>query len=310
MNLQTFAAFTHDGQGGNPAGVVISGAFPTSEEMLGIAADVGFSETVFAVPEGDGYRVRYFSPEAEVPFCGHATIALGAALASSTDGCEVPLATGDGVVTLTARLDGGVAHAAFQSKPPGHSQPTDEMVREASALFGLSQGDLDSDLPPWCVNAGNNHVLLSLQSRELLRAMHYDLEAGRAFMQRYDLVTTILVWRESDHVFHARNAFASSGIFEDPATGSAAAALGGLLRDRGLVGPPDFTIFQGADMGQPCQLNVTARGPVGAPVSVSGTSVCLDESAAVRARSDDRATPMPLKRCTSDCARCSAKINA
>ena len=49
--------------------------------MQRIAAEVGYSETAFAMRDGDRWRVRYFSPEAEVPFCGHATIALGAALA-------------------------------------------------------------------------------------------------------------------------------------------------------------------------------------------------------------------------------------
>ena len=49
--------------------------------MQALAAEIGYSETAFAFPIDDGWRVRYFSPESEVPFCGHATIALGAVLA-------------------------------------------------------------------------------------------------------------------------------------------------------------------------------------------------------------------------------------
>src|SRR5688572_789643 len=91
MGVLKIAAFADGNAGGNPAGVVIADALPSEEEMRQIAAEVGFSETAFAAPADTGWRVRYFSPESEVPFCGHATIALGAALA---------LQQGDGVFTL------------------------------------------------------------------------------------------------------------------------------------------------------------------------------------------------------------------
>ena len=92
MDVQRIAAFSDGEAGGNPAGVVIGDALPDSAEMQRIAAEVGFSETAFAAPLEGGWRVRYFSPESEVPFCGHATIALGAALARRS---------GDGVYALT-----------------------------------------------------------------------------------------------------------------------------------------------------------------------------------------------------------------
>ena len=79
--LTRIAAFSDSGAGGNPAGVWIGDTLPAAEEMQRIAAEVGFSETAFAapIPDRDIYhwRVRYFSPAAEVPFCGHATIAAG-----------------------------------------------------------------------------------------------------------------------------------------------------------------------------------------------------------------------------------------
>jgi PhzF family phenazine biosynthesis protein len=87
LSVLKIAAFSDGVEGGNPAGVWIGEALPDTATMQDVAADVGFSETVFAAPAGKGWRVRYFSPESEVPFCGHATIALGAALA---------LAHGDG----------------------------------------------------------------------------------------------------------------------------------------------------------------------------------------------------------------------
>jgi PhzF family phenazine biosynthesis protein len=81
MTVLRIAAFSDGNKGGNPAGIWIGDELPSASTMQAIAADVGFSETAFAAPEGDAWRVRYFSPLCEVPFCGHATIALGAALA-------------------------------------------------------------------------------------------------------------------------------------------------------------------------------------------------------------------------------------
>lgn len=74
MDVLKIAAFSDGNSGGNPAGVVIADNLPNDQEMQRIAAKVGFSETAFAMPSGTSWRVRYFSPESEVPFCGHATI--------------------------------------------------------------------------------------------------------------------------------------------------------------------------------------------------------------------------------------------
>ncbi len=79
-----YAAFTGDPRGGNPAGVVLDAAGLGDAQMLAIAADVGYSETAFITargPQSDELVVRYFSPLAEVPFCGHATIATAVAWA-------------------------------------------------------------------------------------------------------------------------------------------------------------------------------------------------------------------------------------
>ena len=80
MDVLRIAAFSDGDNGGNPAGVLIADVLPDAAKMQSVAAEVGYSETAFAAPDGDNWRVRYFSPESEVPFCGHATIALGAAL--------------------------------------------------------------------------------------------------------------------------------------------------------------------------------------------------------------------------------------
>ena len=66
MNIVKLAAFSHNGQGGNPAGVAFYDAMPSDEEMLRVAREVGYSETAFLVRHGSDWRVRYFAPAREV----------------------------------------------------------------------------------------------------------------------------------------------------------------------------------------------------------------------------------------------------
>src|SRR4030088_236700 len=73
MEVQRIAAFSQGTKGGNPAGVVLCEALPPADRMLAIAAEVGYSETVFAPPSEDVWRVRYFAPEIEVPCLGPST---------------------------------------------------------------------------------------------------------------------------------------------------------------------------------------------------------------------------------------------
>ncbi len=100
MDVLRISAFSDGNVGGNPAGVAISDELPDAEEMQSAAAEVGYSETAFAMRQGDGWRVRYFSPESEVPFCGHATIALGAALAMQNGDGVYPLYLNEAEITV------------------------------------------------------------------------------------------------------------------------------------------------------------------------------------------------------------------
>ncbi|WP_257389437.1 PhzF family phenazine biosynthesis protein, partial [Tahibacter caeni] len=122
MQLLRLAAFADGGEGGNPAGVWLGDALPEAEAMQRIAAEVGFSETAFAAPHEQGWRVRYFSPQTEVPFCGHATIALGAALASRFGDGERVLTLNASTIAVSGRRDGNGFVASVRS-PPTRSGP-------------------------------------------------------------------------------------------------------------------------------------------------------------------------------------------
>jgi len=279
MSLQKIAAFSDGAVGGNPAGVWIGEALPPPAEMQRIAADVGFSETAFAAPEGSSWRVRYFSPESEVPFCGHATIALGAALAQREGDGVFALSLAHAQITVEGRRDGDLVQAALQSPPTRSGPLPDGLLDRILTLFGIVPADLDPRIPPALIHGGADHAVLALRSRAALAAMHYALDAGRTLMLEAGLVTIVLVVVESDQLLHTRNAFASGGVLEDPATGAATAALAGYLRDLGWPHGGAIDVVQGEDMGMRSRLRAEI-GPVpGSSIRVSGTArwMCSDE---------------------------------
>lgn len=276
MHVQRIAAFADGERGGNPAGVVIVDVLPEPGEMQHVAAQVGFSETAFAAPQGTGWRVRYFAPTMEVPFCGHATIALGAALALRFGDGQFTLQLNDATITVEGRRDGDTITAALQSPPTWSAPAPAELVAQALDLFGYHTGDLDPTLPPALINAGAQHLALGLRSRELLAAMRYELEAGRALMRAAGLVTVLLAFAETSRRFHTRNPFASGGVYEDPATGAATAALGGYLRDLGWPHGGAIEIVQGEDMGRRSLLYAQIPPIPGSSIRVSGTARLMD----------------------------------
>ena len=271
MEILKLAAFSHNGKGGNPAGVAFYDEMPTAEEMLAIAKQVGYSETAFLVKQNDGWRVRYFAPKMEVPFCGHATIALGAALGERFGEGTYKLTLNQSEISVrTKRADKGAIEATLQS-PETHSEDVPkEYLDKVLASFHLTVDSLAPTFPPRFASAGAKHLILSLKDRETLAKMNYEFDKTQALMMSEGLITISLLWNESNSVFHSRNAFASGGVYEDPATGAAAAALAGYLRDINWNGEKTFTILQGEDMGMPSRLIVTYTPKAGESISVSG----------------------------------------
>ncbi len=227
MDILRFRAFTTpDAASGNPAGVVIDADDLPPTEMARIAADLGYSETAFLSRIGpDRAHIRYFTPRAEIGFCGHATIASGVALArrgmgpaitfTTAQRGDVPVAVTPTTATLTA------------------VETTIEPLRQEAPLLAalrLTPGDLDPELPPAFVQGGNPHPLLFVRAGVLERLDHHDQAVLTLQDQEGWDGTVPVVHRLSDGRFHSRNPFPRGGIREDPATGSAAAGLGYYLR--------------------------------------------------------------------------------
>lgn len=276
MNVLKLAAFAHNGQGGNPAGVVFCDEMPSDEEMLAVAKEVGYSETAFLVKQGDVWRVRYFAPAMEVPFCGHATIALGAALGERFGEGEYKLELNDAEIRVRAEKSAGRYSATLYSPATSSEDAPVQFVDQVLTGFNLSREDLDPGFPVRFASAGAKHLILFLEDRSTLANMKYEFDPVRELMMEQGLITISLLWPESDELFHSRNAFASGGVYEDPATGAAAAALAGYLRDIGWQGKNSFTILQGEDMGMPSRLLVTLGPQAGGRVAVSGEVRALE----------------------------------
>ncbi|MER5446879.1 PhzF family phenazine biosynthesis isomerase [Streptomyces sp. NPDC002766] len=276
MEILRYVAFSTDPAGGNPAGVVLDATGVDDATMLAAAAEVGYSETAFVVPSQDGaLDVRYFSPLAEVSFCGHATIATAVAHAERHGTGRLRLRTRAGLVTVTTdRTADGTLVATLVSVAPRTAPLPEADLAELLAILGWAAEDLDPALPPRAAFAGAWHPVLAAADRERLAELDYDMGALAVLMDRHGWTTVDLVWRESPTVFHARNPFPPGGVVEDPATGAAAAALGGYLRELGLVATPaTVTVHQGADMGRPSTITVTVPAEPGTGIAVAGAAV-------------------------------------
>ncbi|GAB4193488.1 MAG: PhzF family phenazine biosynthesis isomerase [Wenzhouxiangellaceae bacterium] len=278
MSVRRYTAFTRDASGGNPAGVWIGDHLPEPSVMQAIAAEVGFSETIFIAPaQGRERQVRYYSPKAEVSFCGHATIAGGVVLGYEQTPGEYHFITAVGRVVVKVEETADGMMASLTSVAPQQRAVSDGLLDESLQCLRWQRDQLDPKLPPIFAYAGAWHLVLAVSEAVTLAALDYDFDRLNDLMQTHQLTTLQLIWRESQTLYHSRNPFPVGGVIEDPATGAAAAALGGYLRDAGLIKTPSrITIKQGVAMGRPSRLLVDIPRQGG--ITVSGLAVPMDDN--------------------------------
>ncbi|MEU2794082.1 PhzF family phenazine biosynthesis isomerase [Streptomyces sp. NPDC007100] len=276
MEILRYSAFTDRPDGGNPAGVVLDAQELDAAEMLRIAAEVGFSETAFVSATeapGSTHRIRYFSPRAEVDFCGHATVATAVALAERTAPGTLVFETNAGPVGVTTAAEGQALRATLTSVPASSEPVAPQLLEATLKALDWSEDDLDPAFPAHVAFAGNHHLMLAAGSRQRLAELDYDFAALEAVSRDQNWTTVHLFHQQTGTLFHARDPFPLGGVVEDPATGAAAAAFGGYLRaiGRAPAGAP-ITVLQGYDMGRPSRLTVTTD-PADPRVRVSGQAV-------------------------------------
>lgn len=271
-----YSAYAADPDGGNRAGVVLEASKLSDAAMQRIAVEVGYSETAFVVggaeiDEAPHYRVRFWSPAGEVPFCGHATVATAVALVERGGPDAVVFDTGGGSVSLRSTVDTeGKVSVSFISVEP-ELRVLDREVRDRLlGLLGLEESDVDSRFPVQESYAGNWHPIVVLADRELFHQFRFSPADVATIMRERGWTGTVTVLNAIGPLaFEARNLFPVGRITEDPATGSAAAATGAYLRAHGFSGQT-IHIRQGRHVGRPSELHVTIpdRGGIG----VAGTA--------------------------------------
>jgi PhzF family phenazine biosynthesis protein len=268
--------------GGNPAGVVLDATTLRDDEMLAIARQVGYSETAFVTgADGDRTRVRYFSPAAEVPFCGHATVALAVALAERQGVGPLVFATASGDVALRTSTAGGGVQVAMTSVEPSTRALPEERLLPLLGLLGLVPDDLDPAYPPLEAFAGNWHPVLVLADADLFHQFRFAPDALATLMRAsgWPATVTVLLPVGTDdpavaEEYEARNLFPVGRITEDPATGSAAASVGAYLREVGRAVPGDRVVIrQGRHVGRPSLLVVDVPATGGVTVTGGATPI-------------------------------------
>ena len=147
-SLYRLTAFSDTAKGGNPAGVWVGEHLPAPAAMQTIAAEVGFSETAFLAPGHVGeWQIRYFSPQAEVSFCGHATIAAAALLGQLSGAGNYRLSSAVGEVEVRASLDQDRWRASFRTVTPRQRPLPDSLLVAALTCLRWRSEELDPGIP-------------------------------------------------------------------------------------------------------------------------------------------------------------------
>ena len=189
---------------------------------------------------------------------------------------DYQLHTAVGLVALRVKKVNGQLLASLTSVATKQKQVEQEFLEKVLAMLSWDKAELDPAIPPILAYAGLWHLVIAVRSRSRLQRLNYQIDGLKKLMEGAGITTLQLIWREEEALFHSRNPFPVGGIVEDAATGAAAAALGGYLRDAGIVSTPfEFLIRQGEAMGRSSQLRVNV--PLAGGIAVSGTAVEIVE---------------------------------
>ena len=294
----TCDVFTATRFGGNQLAVLPDARGLSDAQMLAITREFGYSESVFVFPPAQGgtRRVRIFTPGGEVPFAGHPTVGCAVVLAYAGlvtlagGRGRVVLEEGVGPVPVSVRA-GGVAdgaRAAFAqfstAKLPEVGPPPPPRERLA-AMLSLEPDDLlDGEWAPQGVSCGLEFLLVPLRDRDAVRRSRLRVEPWEATLRGWWSEMVMVFSRDPEHGrpgARARMYAPGIAVPEDPATGSAAAALAGYLaaRDPRQAGTLGWTVEQGYEMGRPSQIEVEADKQAGAitAIRVGGNAVVVAE---------------------------------
>lgn len=286
----TCDVFTATRFGGNQLAVLPAASGLSDRRMQQIAREFNFAETTFVLPAEAGHtrRVRIFTPATEVPFAGHPNVGTAFVLASTgelgpLDGPKrVVLEERAGLVPVTIERRDGLIRcelSAPERLTVGRSLDAETLARAVS--LGAEDVIMRTH-PPQIASVGLRFLVAELRDRAALERARAAVDRLAAFAGDGMTPDVLLYVRTGDEFDIRARMFAPlDGVPEDPATGSANAALGALLAayDPAPAGSFRWRIAQGVEMGRPSLLEVSAekRGGEVVEARVGGTSVLVSE---------------------------------
>ena len=249
-------AFTAEPFKGNPAGVCLLKAPAEASWMQDVAAEMNLAETAFPLPEGDGYRLRWFTPKVEVRLCGHATLATAHVLWEQgilAPNGEARFETLSGL--LTARRDGELTELNFPARPVQPQPPA-----WAEAVVGAL------GIRPSFIGMSAEDILIEAADEAAVRSLEPDLATLKSLPARGVIVTS----RSSDPRFDFVSRFFAPavGVDEDPVTGSSHCVLVPFWARR--LGKVSMTAYQASARGGVLELRLD-----GDRVRIAGRAVTV-----------------------------------
>jgi trans-2,3-dihydro-3-hydroxyanthranilate isomerase len=291
--FQTVDVFTESPFTGNPLAVITDARSLTSEEMQQIAREFNYSETTFVLPPEDPEhtaRVRIFDPANELPFAGHPNVGTGFVIARAGEVLGKPVNQNEltfeeitGLVKLTpVMVDGEIRGTRF--RVPGAFESLETIDPEhVAACIGLTVASIvTTDHSPLRASVGLPFAFAELDSLESLAAASPDTSgfnrANHTYPSDIDMFALFVYVRTSSEplTLRARMFAPLSNVPEDPATGSASAAIGALLVSLESTADVNRSIVidQGVEMGRASRINIEVMKSAGAITNVFVSGNC------------------------------------
>lgn len=273
---------------GNPLAVVFSADDISEQRMQAVAREFNLSETVFVLRPADRVntaRLRIFTPTGELPFAGHPTIGTAVALALQAEANLVNLEEGVGLISCMVSRDGrqkATAKFPLPVLPQRLDIPFDP--KKLAKALGLRTKDIATgNASPSAWSAGAPYLVVKVADRDALDKAAPNMAVWADVLPQEGIPVDTYLY--CDQPVDASRSYATrmfaptSGIPEDPATGSAAAVLPAHLLAWGALkdGTSDLTLEQGVKMGRSSVINlrVGVRAGILSQVEISGSAMLL-----------------------------------
>lgn len=266
----TLDVFTNTRFEGNPLAVFTDGDGLSQDTMQAIAREMNLSETVFVQkPTQDDAlaRLRIFTTQTELKLAGHPVIGTWFLLAelgvvpAQEGGVNILQQTGAGVLPVEIRFKDGRPERVTMTQKEARFKPIKFKKAALATALGLSLKDFDSSAEPTYVSTGLFNLMVPLRNRAALEKIKMNMSELRQLIGKDATMAYCFALNGNGKAF-ARGML-PWGMYEDPATGSAAGSLGAfLVKHKKLNAGHTLNIQQGVEMGRPSriQVEVTASG--------------------------------------------------